>query len=223
VSTKIWEAYCVKPGVDVWQLVRDIRVRAEKNVRKTLTKLYAELITDAKREPEKREGWLTKLALVRLCSDDAPPYALDYLAASRFVVDQFRATTGKSERSIWDLNVAVVFRRSGRRTLLIPYPGSGLLNSSLTFLRRHKALVDYHYQNASDRPRHISAQAWEGRARTWEPLLDDDRWQDKLELSIVSVEGWFRIDPAWNLLRRDMKRAMRDGKTAEQAVEEANL
>jgi hypothetical protein len=79
------------------------------------------------------------------------------------------------------------------------------LSGSLAFLRRHKALADFHYQNQTDRPSNISAQAWGARARTWDRLLPDDCWQDKLELSIVSVEGWFRIDPAWDLMRKQAK------------------
>ena len=198
MSTKIWEAYIVKPDHDVWEVLWDIRRRAEKNVRKTLTKLYNELLEDAKRPPKARE----------LFSTSEIPDLVDfgYLQASRYVQDQYRQTVGKSERSIWDMSVAVVVRRPSRgRYLLIPYPGSGLLNGSLAFLRRHKALADFHYQNQTDRPSNITAQAWEWRARTWEPLLDDDRWQDKLELSIVSVEGWFRIDPAWDLVRKQLK------------------
>jgi hypothetical protein len=215
MSTKIWEAYRVREVHDVWEVLWDIRRRAEKNVRRTLTKLYDALIAEAKLPPEAHE-------LLRTYATDRPidPERFGYLDASRFVVENFRKTIGRSERSIWDLSVSVAVRRgSRRRFLLIPYPGSGLLSSSLAFLRRHAALADFHYQNSSDRPSHITAQAWAGRARTWEPLLDDDRWQDKLELSIVSVEGWFRIDPAWGLIRKEARRQMRDGKSAEQAVE----
>jgi hypothetical protein len=200
VSTKIWEAYRVRDTHDVWEVLWDIRRRAEKNVRKTLTKLYNELLEDAKRPPEARELLEGATALMPDLGD------FGYLQASRYVQDQYRQTIGKSERSIWDLSVSVVVRRpSRRRYLLIPYPGSGLLSGSLAFLRRHKALADFHYQNATDRPSDVSAQEWEGRARTWEPLLEDDRWQDKLELSIVSIEGWFRIDPAWDLMRKQLK------------------
>lgn len=215
MSTKIWEAYVVKPGYDVWTVMWDIRRRAEKRVRATLTKLYGALLEDAKRAPGARELLTGALAVI----EDGLKF--NYLDASRYVQDQYKQTIGRSERSIWDLSVAVVVRRaSKRRFLLIPYPGSGLLNGSLGFMRRYKPLADFHYQNSSDRPSHISAAAWEGRARTWEPLLEDNRWQDKLVLDIVSVEGFFRIDPAWTLIRKEVAAREKAGLSTEEAVEQ---
>jgi hypothetical protein len=204
VSTKIWEAYRLREGYDLWDVLRDIRVRAEKNAKKVLLKLYDALIADAKREPENRELLLGPLALVPDLTN------FDRLTASRFVLDKYRAQTNQMDRGVWDLDVAVVVRRASRRKfLLIPYPGSGMLNGSLGFLRRYKALADYHYQNQSDRPWNIPAREWNERARTWAPLLEDDRWQDKLVLDIVSVTSWHRIDPAVDLLRKQYLKAVR--------------
>lgn len=201
MSTKIWEAYCIKPEHDVWTVMWDLRRRAEQRVRKTLTKFYRALIEDVKL-PAKERAWLIGTAGASMDASD-----FTYLSASRFVQSEYKQTIGRSERSIWDLNVSVVVRRASRkRTLLIPYPGSGLLNGSLAFMRRHKALADYHYQNQSDRPSHVSARTWRERARTWDPLLDDENWQDKLVLEIVSIDGFFRVDPVWNLMRREFRR-----------------
>lgn len=204
MSTKVWEAYRVREGYDLWDALRDIRLRAEKNAKRVLLKLYASLVEDANLAPEKRELLTGALALV-------PDMAsFDYLQASRFVLDKYRASTFTTERNVWDLNVAVVIRRASRRKfLLIPYPGSGLLNGTLGFLRRHKALADYHYQDQSDRPWNIPAREWSERAKTWAPLLEDDRWQDKLVLDIVSVTGWHRIDPAVGQLRKRYLKAVR--------------
>jgi hypothetical protein len=204
MSTKIWEAYRLREGYDLWDVLREIRLRAEKNAKKVLLKLYDALILDAKLEPEKRELLIGPLALVPDLTD------FDYGRASRFVYDQYRTQIGQSARNVWDLDVAVVVRRASRRKLLlIPYPGSGLLWGTLGFLRRHKALADYHYQNQSDRPWNIPAREWAERAKTWAPLLEDDRWSDKLVLEIVSVTGWHRIDPMVDKLRRDFLKAVR--------------
>jgi hypothetical protein len=204
VSTKIWEAYRLHENYDLWDVLHDIRVRAEKNAKRVLLKLYDELIIDAKREPEKRELLIGALALVPDLTN------FDYLQASRFVLDKYRAAAFATERNVWDLDVAVVIRRASRRKfLLIPYPGSGLLNGSLGFLRRYKPLADYHYQDQSDRPWNVPAREWAERARTWAPLLEDDHWQDKLVLDIVSVGSWHRIDPAVGRLRKQYLKAVR--------------
>jgi len=199
MSTKIWEAYRVREGYDLWDALRDIRLRAERNAKRSLIKLYDALIEDVKRDPEKRELLTGPLA-------PAVGQDFDYLQASRFVHDRYRAQVGRTDGGVWDLDVAVVVRRANRRKfLLIPYPGSGLLNNSLKFLRRHKALIDYHYQDQSDRPWNVPAREWSERAQTWAPLLEDDRWQDKLVLDIVSVTGWHRVDPIVDLMRKRLR------------------
>lgn len=204
MSTKIWEAYRVKPGYDVWKVLWDIRRRAEKRVRDGLKHIYREMLKDAKRPPDER-GLLSPLYSHVPVPEDLTTFS--YLDASRFVFQNYCATIGKTERSFWDLSCSVVVRRARKNlTLLIPYPGSGCLSGSLVCLRRHKALADYHYQNQTDKPSHVSAKSWRERARVWEPLLDDERWQDKLVLDIVSPDGFFRVDPAWALMRREFKR-----------------
>lgn len=209
MSTKIYEAYCIKPGYDVWEVLWTIRRRAEKNVRATLTRLYNALLEDAKRPPEARE----------LLEGEIDVERFNYLTASRFVQDRYKQTIGNPNRSSWDMSVAVAVRRARRnRCLLIPYPGSGLLSDSLRFLRRHKALADYCYFNNTDRPRHITARAWNERRRTWGELLPDDRWQDKLVLDIVTVEGWFRIDPSWELARKELHARQEAGASVVEAV-----
>jgi len=211
MSTKIYEAYVIKPRHDVWEVLWDIRRRAEKSVRASLTAIYSALIQDAKRSPEARE----------LLTGEIDAGTFGHLAASRFVQEQFKATIGNAQRDTWDMSVAVAVRRASRnRTLLIPYPGSGLLGDALRFMRRHKALADYHYQNSSDRPSHITARVWNERARTWGELLRDARWQDKLVLDVVTVEGWFRIDPSWELARKDLHTRMDAGTPVAEAVQQ---
>ena len=75
-------------------------------------------------------------------------------------------------------------------------------------MRRHEALADFHYQNASDRPKEILAREWRMRRDVWLPLLDE-RWRDKLVLDIVTVNGWHWIDPAVDLARTATRRAQR--------------
>lgn len=194
MSTKIYEAYRLQPGRDLWKVAWDIRLRTEKNIRRVLTKVYTGLINEAPRSSPLQK------------SDGTKP---NYLDASRFVWGMYRATTQTSQRSLWDLDVSIAIRRAGQRKfLLIPYPGSGLFQHCLAFLRKCDALTDYHYQDSADRPPHISAREWSDRRRTWAPLLDE-RWRDMLVLEIVSINGWHQIDPAVDLQRKQTRREIR--------------
>ena len=180
----------------LWPVCKKIRTQAEQNARKALRELYTVIVEDAKTTAGKDKD---PYKSVRYTGDSYPATKtpLTILQASRFTRSQFATQLTKTNRDEYDLSVSVAIReaRDGR-ILLIPYPGSGFLSRSLRFMARMPELRDYHYQNSSDRPSHITASAWSERARTWKPLLEDDEWGQKLVLEIVSYGGFSRIDPA---------------------------
>lgn len=206
MSIKVWEAYRVKKGHNIWEVMRDIRLIAEKRARKTLTKLYDQFLKDWNNDPK------MKLAAAKLIYRDekrakeSAKEKWSYAQAHDFVYRQYAAQRATSERNPFDLDVCVAVRQLRGRFYLIPYPGSGFLGATLRFLAKHPALEDYHYQNQTDRPENISAREWARRSKIWDVLLDDDRWPDKLALDIVSVDGFVRVDPWMKLLIDGMRR-----------------
>jgi hypothetical protein len=150
----------------LWPVVRKIHDRARKNVLTVLGEHYRELI--AKRT--------------------TPDAEFGTFQACRYVRAQYAAQSIAAQRNQYDLDVAVAVREAeDGRILLIPYPGSGLFSLSLGFMKTMKELRDYHYQNSSDRPSHITQRTWAERARTWGPLLRDPAWHRFLTLDVVSL------------------------------------
>lgn len=211
MSTKIWTAYRLTRGRDLWDYVHDLRVRAVGEVKKLLVKSYLDLLADwenSAKEYATANAMYKAARKIRLGHDKGGELDRYYPSgASDFLREMYLTQLGQTERSLWDLTVAIAARKSRRGWLLVPYPGSGLLQSSLAFMERLPYLEDYHYQNSSDRPDEVSARAWAERAATWDPLLDDDVWRDRLDIDILhGWHGYTAVDPIWDHLRPSLKR-----------------
>jgi len=200
VSTKIYTAYALRDRRQLWPVCRKIRERCEEIVRKELARIFRALMADAADQLGKPDDPFKK----HRHSD----CSLSPLDASHWVQDMYGIQLTRDERSPFDLTVCVAVReaRDGR-ILMIPYPGSGYLAGSLDFMRRMPELRDYHYQNSSDRPRHVSAREWTERCRTWEPLLGE--WRHMLALEIVSYNGWYDVSPGWEMAMAEARKRRR--------------
>lgn len=166
MSVKIYTAYRVKTGVDLWPLLREIRLKAEARAKAALWQLYP-IVAEA---PSK---------------------------AFRKMYDNYVAQFAESSKNEWDLDVNIAIWRAGRRYVMIPFSGSGHFHHVLDFLKTNKSLEDYSYWNNTDRPPHVTAQAWQARATTWGRILEGNGWDDHLVLDIVSVTGFNRVNPIW--------------------------
>lgn len=186
MSTKIWTAWAIKPRLDPWDVCMALRKAGVMRAQKLLTTVYDDMV----KHPQ---DYLSKDAQKLYGTPKS------FIQAADVVYRLYREQRGKPERNLWDLDVSFTLRRADTgRWLIVPYPGSGLLSSALDFMRRHRSLVDYHYQNQTDRPDNISARQWSERARTWSPLLVDARWHDFFTVEVMSVNGFFSTCPAMN-------------------------
>lgn len=196
MSTKIYVAYRLRTGYLLWPVLRELRRKAEANAKKILTKAYKAYLDLWAQDEAAAEEAIKTIRYKRTRE------TLTFHDAAWYFRQKFREQSTSFEKNEFDLDVAVSVRYTGSRYILVPYPGSGYLSSCLNFMRRHPALEDYHYQNASDKPRHISEVRWRERARVWDKLLDDGNFGDKLDLVISSSAGFERVDPSFAMTVR---------------------
>ncbi len=190
MSTKIYNAFRLKPRHDMWTVTADIRAKVEKRCRFILTKVYGDITSNAK-----DYGYTGKR---------------DMFSVSRWVLEQYKAQAFKYDRNAWDLDVHIAVHNVDGRILLRAFHGSGWFSSTIKVVERHRSLEDYHYQNSSDRPDNITARAWNERRRTWERAMrPDGNFIHQLVVEIVSPSSWHRIDPALDIIRRESLEARR--------------
>jgi len=194
VSTKIWNAFRLRRGFDLWEVMTEIQERGRKRATATLAKFMWGLTEN----PANASAFGL---ILKLEADKSELARVMEISRATFLA--YREQIGKSERNVFDLDVSVAVHKVGRRYLFRPFSGSGLLSSTLAFMAKMPALEDYHYQNSSDRPEEIGARAWAARAATWDRAMYPNwNWRPFLALDVVSVNGWHEIDPGAELMRK---------------------
>ena len=197
MSTKIYNAYRIRPGHNVWDVTYDIRDRVESFCYKRLETVYRALLIDGVARGEVRKTLTVEQRQLHVGH------------VSAWVRERFRQQRGAYERNQFDLSVSVAVHRVGRVFLLRAFSGSGYFHDALKFLERYRAVVDFHYQDQADRPKNITAQAWRERRRLWERAMREDGTPDhQLVMEIVTPETWDRIDPAF-AMERQQRRSLR--------------
>ena len=198
MSTKIYNAYRVRPGHDVWEVTRDIRARTERFCRKRLEEVYRMVLNNGTMRSEVRKT---------VAADGRR--SLNTGHVSRWMRRLFREQLGGYVRGLYDLAVSVAVHRVGRIYLLRAFSGSGYFHDALSFLRRYRAVVDYHYQDQADRPESVRPDAWRERRLIWDRAMREDGTPNhQLVMEIVTPETWDRIDP-WVEMERAALRRMR--------------
>lgn len=189
MSVRIYEAYRLKRGHDVWKTIARLRKRAIRNAKQITAQLYENLLAD----PAGRAELRTVL--------DDPIAKIDYMAASRWLRHQSRA-------DFFAPYVELRLNWTGQRWLIRPH-AFGFLSGALRHVRRAPEREDYHYQTASDRPQEVSEAAWAARGRAWHSLFDEHGRLTKNEVvvPIATPRDWATIDPAVELLLAAKRKA----------------
>lgn len=183
MSTKIYTAYRLRPGVDLWTFCADVKKQGQQNIREILKTMYRSMPGSSEAEPRIRQA----LGL-------PAKEPITWLNCAMYVKHEYGAQLHSSKRNLFDLDVSIAIRRCGRRYYLIPYCEM-LVGEVLNFLSDDPRVEDYAYWNNTDRPEEVSARAWAARARTWDTMIK--RWEQMLTLDICSYNGFYLINPIW--------------------------
>lgn len=178
MSTVIHNAYRVRPGVDIFDLTADIRMRAERRAKLRLAGLCRAVL-----ENPQAHGI------------DALPRGATVPRVAQELRKRYRAQSASSLRDEFDFDVSVTATRAGRRWLLRAFTGDGM-HGVLDFMRHMPELSDYSYDNRTDRPPRVTALAWTLRAATWNKVCDEyGQVRHQFVVEIVHPSLWLRIAP----------------------------
>jgi len=73
------------------------------------------------------------------------------------------------QRGSWEFDTSIMIYPYGQR-LFFGLFGFNYSNPILETVQQDSRVVDFHYQNQSDRPDHISPQEWRARRRVWDKI-----------------------------------------------------
>jgi hypothetical protein len=197
VSTKIYDAYRIKPDADVWAVLEDIRDRGEREVVNRMKAFYCEQMDEI--DPDSPE-----YQAARLESPNSSDVALRLRMVETNVREGYKRSVTRMEKDRYDLNVSVAMSRHGASFYVRAFcDSSSLLCGSLDFLKRHPGLEDFHYQDQADRPKGISEESWEERRRVWGEMMDKQGFiRHQYIIEISCWDGFWKLNPWLDLSRK---------------------
>ena len=185
MSTKIFDAYRTKLGVDLWQLIAKIRPQAEKNVTRLVQRVYCQL------EPGVDTNSPDYAKQLKIYGNE---FVARAAGVRDFILKAYKQQLGSGLRNSFNYDVCVAIRKLGRRYYLrchFDYPLDGVLD----FLKELPELEEYEYRNSSDAQlEDMSVRAWRARGRTWDRV--EKNWHNFLILPICDYDSYFQdLDP----------------------------
>lgn len=197
MSTKIWEAYRLKKGVNLWEFIHDVRIKAEYNTQRRLVEVYRNIIGQC----DNSSAYNNEVINEAYGPNDKR-MKCDVFIASSYVSRLY--SLGRA----FDFDASITIRQHAGRYYIIPHDNNYRV---LKFLKDDPRLEDYHYQNQSDKPKNISNSAWTKRRQVWDKIFgdNDDKWWDALVLEIVCKGNFYRVNPVYT--KPHMIKSLRQG------------
>lgn len=194
MSTKIYNAYKLRDPTKLWPFLRRLRPRVETAARAQLNKVADGLAAEVKPEALKEKV-------------DSGDYHCEWEARKSIVWDFLDKAYRKADRLMvrtqLDFTVTLSVREHKGDYYLIAHEGDGMLGVLTGALIRSRSVVEYHYQDSTDRPEEIAEDDWRERQRTWSRIMGPhgEQWWDFLSLNIVCPGNWWRLCPQVERLR----------------------
>lgn len=192
MSTKIYTAYKLKSSKDLWPFIHDTRLKATRNLQKRLRDWYLRRILSGDGAVESTSVDYAAYKQNRLQHSE---FFARLSEASTILRNGYKAASSSSLNDVCDFDLSIGVRQFEGEIYVIPSHGWGS-RGLLSFLSRDPRLVDFHYQNQSDKPSRISNREWSKRGKIWNAMEDTGQWRDVLVLEICTYPMWYLMDPS---------------------------
>ena len=192
MSTKIYEAYRTKPGVDIWTMAPSLRKKAEAGAKECLRVLYEEVAKEVDTTTERYQKAMASSKDERLAR---------LTVAQDVIRREYKAQAASDLRNSFNLDVSLAIRHHEGRFYIIPHVDMSMRNA-LEFLKHNKKLEAYPYWNNTDKPKHVTEKQWKLRGDTWRAMFEN--WQDVLVLHVVDVGSFYMTDIGHQIMRERM-------------------
>lgn len=223
MSIRVYDAYRVRRGADLWPLLWSIKRRAQEQAKIQLAKVYCDVFegrAQALSDWYERAGlefttWLEGRPMDWLLHDEwmkthpesrigVRPSAVLPVSKSTWDIDawarrEYGAQLASPERNWWNLDVSVrVYRHNSQFALRGIVDRMSLVGESLNIMGFQPELELFSYWNDSDRPEGVSAEKWSQRAKWWAQI--NARADEFITLDIVSFADFDQVSPLRELL-----------------------
>lgn len=185
MSTKIYTAYRLKNGKNLWKFIHKSKQQAKEGIEKILMDTYRRWLDD--------QEFLEKI-VKNYNPEDYTSLAFEM---SDYLTRKYKEQVTSPLRTPFNMDVSYTVRESKGRYYIIPYC-DGIMRNTLDFLREHEDLEEYSYWDNTDKPEEISQAKWNKRGDNWEKVIE--HWDNYVTVEILNLDIMPQINPIFQLL-----------------------
>lgn len=186
MSTKVYNAYRLKEGVDLWDFIHDTRMKATTIIKERLREYFLKV----REHPEYMD-----------MEKENPSLSDIHYALQKKYGEQLN--TGI--RSEYNLDVCMTIRRFEGRYYLMAFSDTmAIYGNILKFLEEDDRLDNYEYWNNVDQPDDVTDEDWDERKRCWDEM-DKNNWLDYLILDIMKFSGFWQLSPMFEMVKEEVE------------------
>lgn len=198
MSTKIYNAYRVKMGVNIWDLVTDWQKLGRERSIAAIKNQHLEFARNI--EPDNEEYKTCCFSLQNdpyYMSEDIAKMAAKSEVASKFMVEGAKKEYVTFLRGYFNYDVSITFRELNGRYYVQCYCDM-MLRHVLDFVPEDSRVEDYHFQNSTEGPDNVTEDEWREREKIWDDIYDRENGRFRyLALDIMNLrDALFEIHEA---------------------------
>jgi len=197
MSTKVYEAYRLKKGVNLWDFITATRQKAMATATQAIEKIITGILKhpDARAEIEKEAGVDDEGRKYRTMKKKAQ-LAMLRMYTHTHLNRLYKEGARTGQKHIFDFDLVVCIWKYRGRYYIIPYRSVAVFkmykgNDPLDFLGKDGMTEPYEYWNNTDPPEGMPQAEWDRRGRVWDAITDN--WDDRLALEMITPESFYKV------------------------------
>ena len=199
MGTKIYNAYRLDKKLKPWLLIKYIQERGTELAHQILCNvhdraMYEVISKNSDRFKEDCATW----SITNKYSEDQIKRIVAANHAMDFMRLKYKESSNSGLRSYYDFDASVTFRELNGYWYMQIYVDMAMRNL-FDFVTSLSQVIDYHYQNSTDKDDNISNRDWNKRRKVWDALYSTEVLRKTfLKLEIMNFDEFERW--SWNHL-----------------------
>jgi hypothetical protein len=206
MSTKVYNAYKLVNKNDLWPLIRDVKVKATQNIKSVLKNIYIFEMNKVNKDSEiyqKNYKSIFNNPYIKITpkNKNINESRVILETVNDIIIEKYQKVSTSMQRNEFDFDVNVAFYEN-KNKIYFRHFSDMLMRNVFNFLIKDSRIVDFHYQNQTDQPEHISNREWEYRKKVWDEIFSEPGLTSTyLTLELCNFNMFHQISPYLDILK----------------------
>jgi len=214
VSIKVYEAYRLKKGVNLWDFVNETKQKAMdiavEAIEKTITGILSNPHAEIRKKIETEAGVYDNNRSYGTMKKKAQR-AMLRIYAHTHLGRLYKEGAKTGQKYLFDFDLIISIWMYKGRCYMIPYRSAPVFKlfggkDPFGFLGQDGMTEPYEYWNNTDPPEGMPYAEWKRREKVWGAITDN--WDARLTLEIITPDSFYKVPTFVNNLRKNIRQVV---------------